>query len=1028
MGLGKTYSADYLADSNNNTGVAGQVLISTATGINWVDIGSVPGTLPGGPYLKDTTDTFTGSLTIIGDIRGSGQQLVLNAGESYLYFTGQTDEYVYINAEQGLQVNSSPDNWSSGWAGRNITHIGKADGSSTFGGITATTGNFTSTVVVDNMLTIDIDDISTGENRGLNLLNSNGVDQQWNITAGQTGVDNDKFTIRDSTNDVDALTIGINGGSATFAGGGTFAGNLGVGVATPTTASLKVLGNVIFDSYSTSDPDSTSRTAYPAAQMLTHYNEANGVSIIGGEGGFTGTGLTIGEETGRSSAFKFIRGVSDTNGGAGAAEEFWVDGLGNSYFAGLMGIGGAPAARKLEVSGVTKTNGYMDTNNYMEKILGSISFANGVADQNVDIVFGNVSFWGYIELEITGTYSNQNTSGKLTKIYAVGTNPATSSAAGIIYTNETRVSDSLGYIKDNIALGDFSFDGTDDTGTFAIRISHIVSTGNNYTVKVRVFTHGSNGANGASGIMNNIGYTAVYTATALSRQYVYYNDTVGFGTSTPDPTAGSVHINKSGTSGAQTIVATLGSTSLRPILQFSEGTGGGLAAGMSIEYNGVGTGVLNHMAINSVSGTPRMILTSGGALQLNSYTMTQQTGTSAYLLGVDASGNVVQSTNIPSGSGTLPGGPFLKDTTDTFTGSLTIIGDIRGSGQQLVLNAGESYLYATAQTAENVYANAEDGLIVSSSPDNWSSGWAGRNTTHIGKADGSSTIPGALTVGGALTVNNDLATLYGAAPLFAIINTTENDGGILFQDAQDTNQRQKIVYNSGDGSLRFLRLNADTESMRITNTGSVGIGVTSNTTIALHVNQGNTTGTVIKASGIGAQIEIQSSTAGDAHLYMRPNATGNNAAIFKMTAGTNYNWRWQDDATTPVVFMKLQQSTGTLTVTGDLVAYGSPSDKKLKENIKPIESALDKVTKLQGVTFDWKESNSILDIKEDIGFIAQDVQKVVPELVRENKNGMLSMRHQGIAPILLEAIKELKAEIDLLKSKPCTCNNCNCNI
>ena len=218
MGLGKTYSADYLADSNNNTGAVGQVLISTASGINWVGIGSVPGTLPGGPYLKDTTDTFTGSLTIIGDIRGSGQQLVLNAGESYSVATGQSDEYVYINAEQGLQVNSSPDNWVTGWAGRNTTHIGKADGSSSFGGITATTGNFTSTVVVDNMLTIDIDDISTGENKGLKLLNSNGVDQQWNITTGQTGVDNDKFTIRDSTNDVDALTIAVNGGTATFAG------------------------------------------------------------------------------------------------------------------------------------------------------------------------------------------------------------------------------------------------------------------------------------------------------------------------------------------------------------------------------------------------------------------------------------------------------------------------------------------------------------------------------------------------------------------------------------------------------------------------------------------------------------------------------------------------------------------------------------------------------------------------------------------------------------------------------------------
>ena len=116
--------------------------------------------------------------------------------------------------------------------------------------------------------------------------------------------------------------------------------------------------------------------------------------------------------------------------------------------------------------------------------------------------------------------------------------------------------------------------------------------------------------------------------------------------------------------------------------------------------------------------------------------------------------------------------------------------------------------------------------------------------------------------------------------------------------------------------------------------------------------------------------------------------------------------------------MKLDQNPGTLTVKGDVVAYGSPSDKRLKENIKPIESALDKVMKLQGVTFDWKQKEDvILDIKEDIGFIAQDVQKVVPELIRENSNGLLSMRHQGMAPILLEAIKELKAEIEDLKKQ-----------
>lgn len=109
-------------------------------------------------------------------------------------------------------------------------------------------------------------------------------------------------------------------------------------------------------------------------------------------------------------------------------------------------------------------------------------------------------------------------------------------------------------------------------------------------------------------------------------------------------------------------------------------------------------------------------------------------------------------------------------------------------------------------------------------------------------------------------------------------------------------------------------------------------------------------------------------------------------------------------------------TTGSLTVIGDVIAFGTPSDISFKENIKPIENALDKVEKLQGVTFDWKESDSILDIKQDIGFIAQDVQKVLPELVRENDNGKLSLRHQGIISVLTEAIKELSDRIKVLEN------------
>ena len=83
----------------------------------WGDHASA-GYQAGGNYLLDSTDTFTGSLSIDGDLRGIGQQLILNAGESYSVATAQTNEYVYVNAEQGLEVNSDTGNWSGGWAAR----------------------------------------------------------------------------------------------------------------------------------------------------------------------------------------------------------------------------------------------------------------------------------------------------------------------------------------------------------------------------------------------------------------------------------------------------------------------------------------------------------------------------------------------------------------------------------------------------------------------------------------------------------------------------------------------------------------------------------------------------------------------------------------------------------------------------------------------------------------------------------------------------------------------------------------------
>jgi hypothetical protein len=105
---------------------------------------------------------------------------------------------------------------------------------------------------------------------------------------------------------------------------------------------------------------------------------------------------------------------------------------------------------------------------------------------------------------------------------------------------------------------------------------------------------------------------------------------------------------------------------------------------------------------------------------------------------------------------------------------------------------------------------------------------------------------------------------------------------------------------------------------------------------------------------------------------------------------------------------------GTIRATGDVIAF---SDVRVKENIKTIKSSLDKVSRLRGVEF-----NKIGEDEKSIGVIAQEIEKVIPEVVKTDDEGMKSVAYGNISGLLIEAIKELKAEVDLLKSKPCNCN------
>jgi hypothetical protein len=104
-----------------------------------------------------------------------------------------------------------------------------------------------------------------------------------------------------------------------------------------------------------------------------------------------------------------------------------------------------------------------------------------------------------------------------------------------------------------------------------------------------------------------------------------------------------------------------------------------------------------------------------------------------------------------------------------------------------------------------------------------------------------------------------------------------------------------------------------------------------------------------------------------------------------------------------------------LRVTGDVVAYYS-SDERLKDNIVKLQNPIQKIKQLNGVEFDWNDNQDTYK-GHDIGVIAQEVEKVLPELVTTRDNGYKAVRYEKIVALLIEAIKDQQSQIDELKSK-----------
>jgi hypothetical protein len=263
--------------------------------------------------------------------------------------------------------------------------------------------------------------------------------------------------------------------------------------------------------------------------------------------------------------------------------------------------------------------------------------------------------------------------------------------------------------------------------------------------------------------------------------------------------------------------------------------------------------------------------------------------------------------------------------------------------------------------------------------------------------------------------------------LIKVVNTDEVQTNLINAKAQGhIHGKQQLVLNAGESSQyaagqtdEYVYINAEKGIQVNTNSENWNSGWAGRKTAVVQGNflsvQG-TIGNLNATTDIGQQMEIGTTAmttlrfdADNWRLYS--GGTGGGQELFKVT------------------------QTGAATLKGSLTE--NASDERLKENITLIPNALDKVGQLRGVTFDWvddiEEKGLVPSARHETGVIAQDVQRVIPDAVApapfdeqvneetgetESISGedYLTVKPQKIIPLLIEAIKELKAEVEELKA------------
>ena len=247
----------------------------------------------------------------------------------------------------------------------------------------------------------------------------------------------------------------------------------------------------------------------------------------------------------------------------------------------------------------------------------------------------------------------------------------------------------------------------------------------------------------------------------------------------------------------------------------------------------------------------------------------------------------------------------------------------------------------------------------------------------------------------------------------------------------DDNQAGYLYYKHSDDILRF---GAKTGFNFDTGTEDAVTGFASKSETPLRIDRfGLYVNNSISIKGIGSGVcVLQASTNAGNPVFTLPVNVGTADQVLKTDGTGVLSWGTSasvPDPTTDLEVNSLGVGTaasrvrGEIRATNDITAFYA-SDRTLKENIKPISNSLEKLNKLNGVSFDWVDEyiaerggeDGYFVRKSDIGVIAQEVEEVLPEAVATREDGIKAVKYERIIPLLIEAIKELQQQVNDLKN------------